>query len=169
MAGAVLILHFGAFYLLSLTYRAAGIAANPLMRSPGLAVSLSDFWANRWNTGFNKLAHNFLFLPLARRAGGAWAIFFVFIASGMVHDLEISLPARGGYGLPTAYFALQGMAVLLEKSRAGAAFGLGRGWRGWLFMLVVTVSPAPILFHSAFVKNVVLPMLQAIGGIWGKS
>ena len=168
MTGTILALHFGVFKVLALLYSAAGIAAKPLMRSPVLAVSLSDFWGNRWNVGFNQLAYDLVFRPLVHTIGVARSTFLVFIVSGLVHDLVISLPARGGYGLPTVYFALQGIAVLFERSRAGRALGLRRGWRGRLFMLVVTISPVPILFHSAFVTNIVLPMLQAIGGIWGK-
>ena len=167
MIGTILLLHFGAFHLLALIYRTAGIAATPLMRSPSLSVSLAEFWGNRWNTGFNKLVHDFLFRPLARRTGAAWAAFLVFFISGLLHDLVISLPARGGYGLPTAYFALQGMAVLFERSRAGAALGLGRGLRGRLFMIAVTAAPAPLLFPPVFVRNIILPMLQAIGGHLG--
>jgi alginate O-acetyltransferase complex protein AlgI len=137
------------------------------MLSPALASSPSDFWANRWNTGFRKLAHDFLFQPLVRRTGIAWTTLLAFIASGLVHDLVISLPARGGYGLPTAYFVLQGLAILLERSHAGRLLGLRDGLRGRLFMFTVTALPIPVLFHPAFVRNIFLPMLQAIGRYWG--
>ena len=168
MAGAILLLHFGLFHLLWLFYRTKGIAATPLMSKPLLAASLADFWANRWNRAFNRLAHDFFFRPLARRTGTAQAGLSAFIASGLIHDLVISLPARGGYGWPTVYFVLQGVAVLFERSSVGVALGLRRGLRGWLFMLAVTTLPAPLLFHTAFVHNIVLPMLQAIGSLWGK-
>jgi hypothetical protein len=168
IAGALLLVHFGVFHLLSLIYRDRGIAATPLMSSPLLAVSVSDFWANRWNRGFNRLAHDLFFRPLARRIGAAQAGFSAFVVSGLIHDLVISLPARGGYGWPTVYFVLQGTAVLFEKSSVGLAIGLRRGLTGRLFMLVVTTLPAPLLFHTAFVHNIVLPMLQVIGRLWGK-
>lgn len=167
MIGLILLLHFGAFHLLALVYRSAGFAARPLMRSPLLAESLADFWANRWNAAFNKLAHDLVFRRLARQMGAVWAALSVFVISGLIHDVVISLPARGGYGLPTAYFALQGVAVLFEKSRAGARLGLGHGLRGRIYLLAVTAAPAPLLFPPIFVRNIILPMLEAIGRLWG--
>jgi len=166
MIGVVLLLHFGLFHLLALCWQATGRNVKPLMLAPLLATSLADFWGNRWNTTFNKLAHDLAFRLLVRRIGVGWATLGVFLISGVIHDLVISLPAHGGYGLPTAYFLAQGVAVLFERSRAGRALGLGRGGRGWFFMLIVTTAPVFCLFHATFIHNVILPMLQAIGAIW---
>ncbi len=164
MVGAVMTLHFGFFQLLSLAWRAAGRDAKPLMRAPLFATSLADFWGNRWNTAFNALANDLVFRKLARPLGVAWATLATFLVSGVVHDMVISLPACGGYGLPTAYFLLQGVAVLFERSRVGRTFGLGNGWRGRSFALVIVAAPVILLFHPPFVRNVILPMLQSIGG-----
>jgi hypothetical protein len=81
----------------------------------------------------------------------------------LIHDLLISVPARGGYGLPTAYFLLQGLGVLAEKSKPAARLGLACGWRGWCFTFLIAGPQAFWLFHPAFVHNVILPMLRAIG------
>jgi predicted DCC family thiol-disulfide oxidoreductase YuxK len=164
MAGIVMMLHFGFFHLLSLGWLVAGRCVKPLMRSPLLATSLADFWGNRWNTAFHALANEFVFRRLARPLGVAWATFVVFLISGLVHDLVISVPASGGFGLPTGYFLLQGAGVLFERSKVGRGLGFARGWRGWLFMLTVTAAPAFWLFHPPFVHHVILPMLQALGG-----
>jgi predicted DCC family thiol-disulfide oxidoreductase YuxK len=161
--GGIIFVHFGCFHLLALAWRSAGVAADPVMRAPLLARSLADFWGARWNTAFNVLVHNLAFRPLARRAGVAWATLGVFLISGVIHDLVISLPARGGFGLPTGYFVLQGAGVLIERSRIGRTLGLDGGVRGRLFMFVFTLGPAYWLFHPIFVRNVILPMLQAIG------
>lgn len=166
MIGVVLLLHFGLFQVLALFWQGNGRNVTPLMRAPLLATSLADFWGNRWNTAFNALAHDLAFRPLVRRIGVGWATLGVFVISGLIHDLVISLPARGGYGLPTAYFLVQGMGVLFERSRTGRAFGLGCGGRGWLFVLIVTAAPAFWLFHPTFIHNVILPMLHAISTIW---
>jgi alginate O-acetyltransferase complex protein AlgI len=87
----------------------------------------------------------------------------VFILSGLIHDLVISLPARGGYGLPTLYFAIQGCGLVFERSTLGQRVGLGRGPRGRIFALGFTAGPAFWLFHPPFIRNVILPMLKAIG------
>jgi len=162
MIGLVFFLHFGLFHLLALAWQRVGTNAQPLMRAPLLATSLADFWSTRWNTAFNTLAVEFAFRPLARRWGTAWAIFSVFLISGLVHETVISLPARGGFGLPTAYFVVQGLGVLAERSRWARRFGLGRGFRGWLFVVGCVAGPAFWLFHPPFIHNVILPMLRAI-------
>jgi predicted DCC family thiol-disulfide oxidoreductase YuxK len=163
MGGIILLLHFGTFHLLALFWQTNGIPAEPVMRAPLLATSLANFWGARWNTAFNALAHDLAFRPLARKVGIAGATLGTFVISGLIHDLVISVPARAGFGLPTAYFTLQGAAVLFERSNRGRTLGLGRGWRGWLFMFAFTAAPAYWLFHPPFIHNVILPMLQVIG------
>lgn len=163
MFGLTLLLHFGSFHLVALAWQRAGVPAKPLMQSPATATSLAAFWGVRWNTAFNKLVHDLAFRPLARSVGTTGATLAVFALSGIIHELSISFPARGGYGLPFGYFILQGLGVLIERSRFGQALGLGRGFRGWLFMVLFTAAPAYWLFHPPFVRNVILPMLQTIG------
>jgi hypothetical protein len=163
MLGVVLLLHFGLFHLLALGWQAAGVNAQPIMRAPLLATSLAQFWGRRWNMAFHALAHDLVFRPLVRRWGATCAGIGVFLISGLVHEAVISLPARGGYGLPTAYFGIQALGVLMERSTWGRRFGLGQGFRGWLFMLFCTAGPAFWLFHPIFIRNIILPMLRAIG------
>lgn len=164
MIGIVFLLHFGFFHLLSLVMRQWGLPADPIMNRPLAATSLAQFWSERWNTAFSIPSRRFLFQPLARRIGIRAASLAVFAASGVLHELVISVPARGGYGLPTAYFLLQGAGVWFERSMLGNALRLGTGWRGWLFTMMLAAGPAFWLFHPPFVHNVILPMLEAIGG-----
>jgi hypothetical protein len=163
MVGAILALHFGAFAVLSLTWRRAGVDAPPLMDRPLASQSLAELWGRRWNTGFHVLVDRFVFRKTRAPLGAPGAVLLTFFVSGLIHDFVISFPARGGYGLPTAYFMLQGVAMLFERSSLGQRLALGRGRRGWLFTLAVALVPAAVLFHPPFVHNVILPMLNAIG------
>jgi alginate O-acetyltransferase complex protein AlgI len=163
MWGIVLLLHFGALRLLSILWRSAGIDARPVMREPVRAASLAEFWGSRWNTAFRDAARRLVFTPVARRLGSTAGAVAAFLASGLAHELVISVPARGGYGLPTAYFLLQGAAVLFERTRVARKLRLGQGWRGRAFTGVVALVPAFWLFPPRFVERVTLPMLAALG------
>ncbi len=162
MLGAIFLLHFGIFQVLALFWQTCGVDAPAIMAAPLRSTSLSEFWGKRWNLGFHQLAHDGIFAPLHRRLGTFIAGWLVFAVSGLVHDLLISIPARAGYGLPTAYFLLQGAGVALERTAFGKKLGLRRGWRGWLFMAACTAGPAFLLFHPAFVTRVIVPFMKAI-------
>lgn len=162
MIGLILLLHFGSFQCVALFWQRFGFDAKPIMSAPLRSKSLGEFWGKRWNLGFRQLSYDLIFRPLHRTLGAAGAGFLVFVASGLIHDLVISVPARGGYGLPTAYFMLQGLGVVVERSEFGGQLGIHKGLRGWLFMAVVTVGPVYWLFHPPFVQRVILPFMQAI-------
>jgi alginate O-acetyltransferase complex protein AlgI len=111
------------------------------------------------------LAHTFVFRPVVTRLGIAAATMAVFLVSGLVHDAVISIPARGGYGLPTLYFLIQGCGVLLERSRGGRRLGLRKSVRGRLLCGAVVLAPVGLAFHRPFVERVVVPMLEALGSL----
>jgi Membrane bound O-acyl transferase family len=162
MLGLILLLHFGTFQIVSLLWQSIGVKAEPIMSAPLRSTSLGEFWGKRWNLGFRQLAHELIFRPLHRTLGAGAAGFLVFVASGLIHDFVISLPARGGYGLPTLYFLMQGAGVTVERSRFGKRRGLGHGMRGWCFMVVFLTLPIFWLFHPWFVLRVILPFMRAI-------
>jgi len=161
MLGMILVLHFGTFEIAALYWRSVGVDAVPIMSDPLRSRSLSEFWGKRWNLGFRQLSHDLIFQPLHRVLGIGIAGFLVFISSGLIHDLVISVPARGGYGLPTVYFAIQGLGVAMERSAFGRKLGLRGNLRGWLFMAVLTVGPIFLLFHPPFVLRVIIPFMKA--------
>ena len=163
MLGLILMLHFGGFELIALFWRSWGFQAESLMNAPILSRSLEEFWGKRWNRGFRQLAHRFFFQPLRPLLGVSLAGFSVFFVSGIIHDLVISIPARGGYGLPTAYFVFQGLGVTLQRSAWARNAGLGQGWKGWIMTMLWTGGPAYFLFHPPFVLKVIVPMMQALG------
>ena len=164
MVGLILFLHFGTFQIVALLWQSFGIRAETIMSRP-CSTSLGEFWGKRWNLGFRQLAHELIFRPLYRTLGPDTAGFFVFVVSGLIHDLVISLPARGGYGLPTLYFLLQGTGVSIERSRFGKRLGLGQGLRGWFFMAMLLLVPVFGLFHPWFVLRVILPFMRAIDAL----
>ena len=159
MIGLLLVLHFGLFHLLALAWRARGRAVQPLMDRPLRSRSLAELWGVRWNRGFHQLAHRLVFRPLSRRISPALALLLTFAASGLVHDLIISLPARGGFGLPTLYFMIQGLGVLAER-RLPRSDALRRA-----FTFIVALAPLPALFHPPFIHNVIVPFLQVVGAM----
>lgn len=161
MAGIIFLMHFGSFHVLSCFWRSIGVQALPIMDNPIAAKSAGEFWGRRWNLAFNELAVRFVFRPLVRRIGVQYAGIAAFVASGAIHELVISLPAGGGWGLPTIYFLLQGCGVALERSRFGRKIGL----RGWCFTFALTAGPAFFLFHPPFVRGVILPMMKATGAL----
>jgi hypothetical protein len=164
MIGLILVLHFGLFHLLALAWQTAGVPVQNVMQAPVLASSLAHFWC-RWNTPFHQIVNQHIFRPAARRWGAGAATLLVFLASGLVHDLVISVPARAGYGWPTAYFLLQGMGVLFQRSKPARRWNLHRGFGGWLGTAVVAAGPAFWLFHPPFVRNVMIPFFNAIGAL----
>lgn len=161
MLGIIFLLHFGLFQMLALFWQRVGIHADPIMSNPLRSASLSEFWGKRWNLGFRQLSYDLLFHPLHRAVGVGFTGFIVFVVSGLIHDLVISVPARGGYGLPTLYFALQGVGVATERSRLGRRAGLRGGVSGRLFMVFFTAVPVYLLFPPPFVLRVIIPFMKA--------
>jgi Membrane bound O-acyl transferase family len=162
MLGIVLILHFGAFYFIALTWQSVGVHAEPIMRRPLQSQSLSELWGKRWNLGFRDLSHKLVFRPLQRRYGVVAATLAAFLVSGLVHDLVISVPAKAGFGLPTAYFLAQGLGVIVERSQRGKRLGLGSGIAGRIWTALIALGPVLLLFHPWFVTRVMVPFLSAI-------
>lgn len=163
MAGIAFVLHFGVLHVVSLAWQAAGYSAPPIMHKPHRAVSLAEFWGRRWNTAFRDLAHRYVFKPLAPARGVLVATLAVFVASAAIHEVVITPSAQGGSGLPSLYFLLQGAAQLFERSTLGKRLGLGAGWRGRVYCLLVIALPAVMCFPPAFIHRVTLPFLQALG------
>jgi len=160
LTGLSLIVHFGIFNILAGLWRLAGVDARPLFRAPLAARSLGDFWGRRWNLAFSEMTARGIYRPLAGSLGRKGATVAAFLASGLLHELAISLPVLAGFGLPLSYFVLHGVLVLAERrlERAGRAV---TGWGGWAHVWVLgwLALPAPILFHPPFLRGVVWPLI----------
>ena len=163
MIGVVFVLHFGLFHVLSCCWRTFGRDAPPLMDHPWAATSVGDFWGRRWNRAFRDITHRFLFRPLAHTVSPRFALLLGFVISGLLHEAVITVPAGGGYGGPTMYFCVQALGVALEHSSLAHWFGLKQRWGGRLFAVLIVLAPVAWLFPPVFIRNVVVPMMDAFG------
>lgn len=145
------LLHFGAFDLLAYLWARIGHPVERIMQAPWRAGSLAEFWGQRWNRAFSDWARVHVFRPLVRRWGTAGGTLAGFLASGLAHELVISLPAAAGWGLPTFYFLLQGGGVLAQRK--------WKCLRHRVLTLAAVLLPAPLLFHPPFVREVFAPMI----------
>ncbi len=160
MVGLAFMVHFGGIHLLALVWNRLGRQVRPIMDWPIAATSLSEFWGKRWNLAFRDYAHTKIFGPLSRRTNLLLATLGGFAFSGFIHELAISLPAGGGYGLPMLYFLLQGLGVAAERKIAKRGWKLKGNIYGSCWTIAWVVLPAPILFHPYFVQRVILPMVE---------
>jgi alginate O-acetyltransferase complex protein AlgI len=85
--------------------------------------------------------------PVEALAGANAGTMAVFIASGLLHELAITLPVRSGFGLPTVYFTLHGILTLLEK-RWGRPLGK-------IPALLAVILPLGMLFPPHFQSEVI--------------
>jgi alginate O-acetyltransferase complex protein AlgI len=146
LVGLSLILHFGFLNLVTSFWRTRGVAAERLFRDPLHATSLADFWSHRWNLGFAEMTALMIHRPLRGLAGRKVALMASFLVSGLLHELAISVPVRGGYGLPTLYFVIQGALVASGiRSRPVMFFGL--------------IAPLLLVFHLPFLRGVIWPLV----------
>jgi Membrane bound O-acyl transferase family len=162
MLGGVLLIHCGLFHVVALAWQSAGRPVTPIMNRPLAATSLVDFWSRRWNLAFRDAVALVLFRPLARRFTAGVATMLTFFASGLWHEAVISFPARGGYGLPTLYFLIQGASVCLQRRYLRATTAPFSTWVGRVTTALVVALPLPLLFPHTFAVNVLIPFLRVL-------
>jgi alginate O-acetyltransferase complex protein AlgI len=153
--GALLLtFHFGLSDVVSGGLRSAGYRVRRLFHDPLLSRSLREFWSLRWNTAFVEM-NQVVFVPWLRRRFGTASHPAAFLLSGLLHELAISLPVNSGYGKPTTYFSMHALATWMERPLRVRHWPglLARLWT-WAWVLV----PLPLLFHTAFRTELVLPL-----------
>ncbi|MBX3460628.1 MAG: hypothetical protein KF696_11805 [Planctomycetes bacterium] len=149
LAGISLCLHYGLFGVIAWGWR-----RKPLFRNPFASANLRDFWGKRWNIAYTEMMQEAVQRPLRRRP--RLATFAIFVFSGLLHEVAVSLPVMAGFGLPTLYFALHGAAMTLENRVVTPGTWPARVWTA-LWVIV----PLPLVFHPWFLRGVVWP----IGGM----
>ena len=146
--------HFGALRVLKGGLRAGGFTVRTLFPNPLKLQGFGDFWARRWNVNYSQMMQRVVGRPLTKHFGAETGNLAVFLVSGLLHELVITLPIGAGYGLPTLFFVIQGMLVWVEKKFI---------WRGWWLPWVAGLSVAlmlGVLFPPAFQEEVLLPCLR---------
>jgi alginate O-acetyltransferase complex protein AlgI len=160
LPGLSLFLHFGIFDLLAGLWRLAGVDCRPLFRAPLHSKSLTEFWGRRWNLAFSEMTAIGIYRPLSVVIGRRGATAAAFLASGLLHELAISVPVRASYGGPLLYFLIHGGLILIEGRLERAGKSVHRvAWAGRLWTAFWLIAPLPILFHYPFLNGVIWPLL----------
>ena len=139
--------HFGALRVLKGCLRVAGFPVRTLFPNVLETHGLADFWSRRWNTGYSHMMQRLVGRPVEKMAGRGAGVFAIFLVSGVLHELAITLPVQSGFGLPTLYFALHGLLTLFEQK-------LGRPF-GKIPTLLVVAVPLGLLFPREFQADVI--------------
>ncbi|MFN7975465.1 MAG: membrane bound O-acyl transferase family-domain-containing protein [Acidobacteriota bacterium] len=160
LPGLSLVLHFGLFNLAAGGWRLLGVDASPLFKAPMLSTSLAEFWGRRWNLAFSEMTATGIYRPLSGVAGKPTALVAAFIASGLFHELAISVPVKRGFGLPLLYFAIHAALMSIERALEARGKPIGRrAWIGRTWTIFWLVVPMPILFHPPFLAGAIWPLV----------
>lgn len=155
----ILIFHSGMFSMEAACLSTFGIKVNRLMDAPQRSSSLGEFWGRRWNIPFIQMIRYAVFKPLLKKTNAPAAFLSSFLVSGILHEVALSLPVNGGYGLPTLYFLIQALLILIERKFIRRIPFLLQ--KIWLFGCLIL--PFPLLFHPEFLQGVFLPVLHKLG------
>jgi len=139
--------HFGALRVLKGGLRAAGYPVRTLFPNVLKTRGISDFWSRRWNVGYSQMMQRLVGRPVQELIGERAGVMAVFIGSGLLHELAITLPVRSGFGLPTLFFLCHGLLTLLEKWL--------RRPIGKVPALLAVILPLGLLFPPAFQSEVI--------------
>ena len=150
--GLSLFFHFGVLRITTSFWRFLGFPVRPLFRNPLASCDVRDFWSTRWNISFSQMIARAVRRPLVGCLGPEKSMFGVFLVSGVFHELVITVPVKSGYGMPTLYFLIHGIAVMIEKDT----------WPHWVkkfIALLLVVVPLPLLFPEKFTHEIIMPCL----------
>ncbi len=145
--------HFGVLRILKGILRGAGYPVRTLFPNVLAATSLGDFWSRKWNIGYSQMMQRTVGRPITRISNPSLGLFSIFVVSGLLHEIAITLPVQSGYGLPTLYFTAHGLLTLLERK-----------WNqpiGKFPTLLLVALPIGILFPEAFQTEVIERLLLA--------
>ena len=140
--------HFGVLRLLTAFWRMLGFPVRVLFRNPLKMRGFRDFWSKRWNLAYSQMMARAVKKPLTPLLGDNGSMFAVFVVSGLLHELAITVPVGAGYGWPTLFFLFHGAICFFEKRDSV--------WMG-ILCGVVLILGVPFLFGERFVEEIILP------------
>lgn len=147
----LLIVHLGLVGVTADALRLLGFTPSTLFDRPYLSATLRDFWSNRWNRAFVHMNKIFFVRPLRRSVRTSVLVFFIFLISGLLHEIGISFADGISWGHPLSYFVIQGTGMALE----------GRLRFPRVLVWIWILAPLPLLFTPGFV-NLFLGSLAAL-------
>ena len=162
LIGLFFFIAFGLANLWVILYQKMDIAVEKLWLNPAAATGLADFWGKRWNRVYSGMLRQLAFVPLTPRLGSRWAMFAVFLFSGLLHEIA-SVAAGSGYGGPFLYFMVQALGFRLEETVWGRRILRHRPVAGWCWTFLIVVGPLPLLVPPAFLMSAMVPMLAFLG------
>ena len=139
--------HFGALRVLKAGHRWAGFPVRTLFPNLLKAQGIGDFWSRRWNVGYSQMMQRVVGRPVGKLIGRDGGVFAVFLVSGLLHEVAITVPVMAGLGLPTLYFVGHGVLAVLERRM---------GWQmGKIPALLAVGVPLGFLFPPEFQAEVI--------------
>jgi alginate O-acetyltransferase complex protein AlgI len=149
--------HFGVLRILKGLLRRSGFPVRTLFPNLLEAKGIADFWSRRWNVGYSQMMQRLVGRHVEDLYGKSAGVMAVFMASGLLHEIAITVPVRAGYGLPTLYFFLHSILTLWE--------GKSKRPIGKIPALLAVGIPLPWLFPPAFQNEVIAPVIEVFGRI----
>lgn len=143
-----MVVHFGVLRLLTAFWRMQGFPVRILFRNPLRMCGFRDFWGKRWNLAYSEMMARTVKRPLTPILGEKGSVFVVFLISGLLHELAITVPVQGGYGLPTLIFVVHGILAVFEKKNSILSA---------VVCAVLLIVGLPYLFNEKFQTEVILP------------
>lgn len=118
--------------------------------NPIFSVSVAEFWGRRWNRLFGDWLYQICFKPFSRKP--VRGLFLAFFISGLLHELLVTVPylivyGKSLFGLMLGYFAIQFLAILIERRWVAASPVTGR-----LYCWLVVLGPAPMVLNSGTLR-----------------
>jgi hypothetical protein len=158
LMGISLILHFGILNLSTAVWRVMGVDVSELFRAPYKSKSLKEFWGKRWNIAFSEMTALIAYRPLRNKVGIEAAVILSFLLSGILHEIAISFPVNSGYGLPLIYFGIHAIAMQMESKVILIQRIISHKFWSHVWVMGLLIVPMPLLFHEAFMTNVLVPL-----------